>query len=1120
MIARRGESRPPVADQAERDAAVAERQRNVLIDAGAGTGKTSILVDRLINMVAPHDGLPPIPISRIAAVTFTRRAGGELRLRIRESLLRALSAPGLATNRKTALHDALSGLETAYVGTIHSFADRLLRLLPVDVQLSPGYEIVDDEEELIRETFTLFLDACETGQLEEALAGAPEAARAAEAMETVSGALHAGVRAEPTEREHWTEHGLSSLVSEFIRHRDVPPSEPPPVDADLPTFRTYAREFTELVARLAGDSAGVRWFKRLARRVKGVSDECDPIIIFREVVGALSGKPAHVNKRDTFADDKVAWDAWKAFDGDARKHPVRARPLRDDLLAPLRRWMACRLVRLFPVVVALYERVKARHRALDNLDLLMKLRNLLRDNKKARAQYQSLFDHIFIDEFQDTDPLQAEIVAYLSERTARANRWRDVELAAGKLTLVGDPKQSIYRFRRADVAMYDEVRSIVAAAPHLNVRLSVNFRSTRSLVTWYNDRFEHLLGTPADPAKLFDPASGEAFHQPLKCHRADGAACSHVHILPFDDEKDQKAESYRRLEGEVLAHHLRWLVEVQRYPVVDPLTEAQRPVQYGDIAVLAIVTTTLAPLFHEFDRMGVPYTARGGKLFLEEPLHRQFLLGLRAIADPDDGIAQAALLRPPFFAVDLADLVRQRAPDGAADERRGRARAAVELVRALRRRRFERSPGATARDLLERTAFGRAVALGSNGAQRLERLRELCLVLESRAAAERLDYDAVTARMREWIATPVELDPPHPVGARAVQVMTVHQAKGLEFPVVVLWDGRAQLASPPDKSAWSVAQDGRGWALALHRLKWEEPAGGELRDKEKRYADAERKRVVYVLATRARDLLVIPKAGTPDAKLICGRLLAGTDPGLTEERELYRAGKGATWARGLRSEQAVPGHDTAALEAEIATRWGEAAAEAACPRFQPTGISGGTELLPDDAEGQPAATSRRREGRYGFVFGETVHRAIGLVMRTPSLLPDAAVRSVAQRTALDKHLTEAAADVARATEALRREGLLRQPAAGLRLEYPVAGCGEGGKLLVGYADLVSATSHSLDVIDFKTDQPPAGPVEQTYPNYVAQVRAYGQLLQAAGVRGQRQLRCGLLFTADGEIRWV
>ena len=167
----------------------------------------------------------------------------------------------------------------------------------------------------------------------------------------------------------------------------------------------------------------------------------DSIEIVRETRQQLARAPRNpVTKKHTFCGQDDAWQVWRAYSGPIKDRP---RSLRDDLCTPLDRWLATSLVRLFPVVTALYEKVKARRRQLDQLDLLVKLRDLLVDDNSAREEYQRRFDHIFVDEFQDTDPLQAEIVLYLSEREPRADKWEDVILADGKLTLVGDPKQSI-----------------------------------------------------------------------------------------------------------------------------------------------------------------------------------------------------------------------------------------------------------------------------------------------------------------------------------------------------------------------------------------------------------------------------------------------------------------------------------------------------------------------------------------------------------------------------------------------------------------------------------------------------------------------------------------------------
>lgn len=1077
-------------DQEQRDLALLARDRTVLIDAGAGAGKTTLLVERILTLIAPaDDSARALPLGRIAAVTFTRRAAGELRLRVRQRILSLLARADTSEPRKKLLLDALGTLDASFIGTIHSFADRLLRLQPMKARLSPAYQIAEDIDGLVDETFGLLLQAVQSGTLVAELPG-EDPSYVAEVERTLQEALRAGLvvrsREQPPKRPVV---GLDLLVRGFVIHRDQDVSDTLGAIFDRASFDQRACEFVAAIKGISDDTHGTRWLEALARRLTELLDEPDDIALY-ELVRRIEGGRASIKKTKDFVKKSPALAVWNAF--------VAENGFADKLVNPLVAAMARKLARTRHAVCRLYGKVKARREVVDSIDLLLVLRDLVRDDRDARAFYQGMFDHILVDELQDTDPLQAEIVLFLSEDAPNAARWQDVIVGCGRLTLVGDPKQSIYRFRRADVGMYDRMREQVKASDHVDVTLTANFRSVPRLIEWANQRFSAVLGVSPD-SRQFDPESGQVYHRSQVAARASGGGRPVHHLsYAFADGDEHPAGEARALEAAALAAYLRHL-------------NAHARIKWSDVAVLALVTTNVHYLSRALDDHHVPHSMAGGTLFTTDPLHRQFVLGLRAIADRNDGVAEAALFRPPFFAIDLLDLVRDKMNTGEVAAQRGAAARA--WLRETRRRRFARTPGQTARSLLEETGIGRIAALGPNGEQRLRHLRELCLTLEVDAATLGLDFDGVTARMRTWIDHPIQLDPPRPVGSDALQILTVHQAKGLEFPVVVLWDGMGLWPSQDSTRPWQADRDGNGWSLKTNDLAWEEPADAGRLARERRYGDAERKRLVYVAATRARDLLIIPKPAWPQApeKYIHAHLLADSDPSLVQDVETFIDSNGATWS----PSPVALATPTSALDVKHLGQWSALADEARRPRHTPRSVTGIAKvpvaaLRVDDVD-LPVSPRPARTSRFGPVFGEVVHQAIGLVLQRGAAV-EGAVASAVHAHGLTEHLDDAIADVERAIAALRGAEIAGD-AVTLRVEYPIAFARDGG-LVSGYIDLLAATTSGLVVVDFKTDAPPASgtAIEKTFPSYVTQVRTYAEI---AGAK-----RAALLFTATGQLAWI
>jgi ATP-dependent helicase/nuclease subunit A len=341
--------------------------------------------------------------------------------------------------------------------------------------------------------------------------------------------------------------------------------------------------------------------------------------------------------------------------------------------------------------------------------------------------------------------------------------------------------------------------------------------------------------------------------------------------------------------------------------------------------------------------------------------------------------------------------------------------------------------------------------------------------------------------------------------------------------VVAIWDGKGSWDTRPESGAWRMERDGRGWMIDISHLTWEEPAGLGIRQTERTYLDAERRRVIYVAATRARDLFIVPKAGDVAAgRFVCGDLLAEAPAHLVRNIGTFIDGAECDWAREVRPHVELERADGARVERNVTEWWTAESITAAQPRFRPASVSGTSRVVAlADSEGVvDAAIPKHREGRFGPVFGTAVHHAIGLILRNAALTAPEAVRRASERFALTERLEEALADVVRTLETLKLEGFPNLIGPHMQVEYPIASSVEGGQLLSGYIDLVSTTEGLLRVIDFKTDAPPPGLVEHVYPEYAAQVRGYGRLLDATGLVGSRGLACGLLFTADGGIRWL
>jgi ATP-dependent helicase/nuclease subunit A len=802
----------------------------------------------------------------IVAVTFTEKAAGELKLRLREALelQRREAADRDVVDR---LEQAIATLEEAHVSTIHGFCAELLRERPVEARVDPHFEVLTEAqaERLYRQAFDLWL--------EEALHTPPEGLRRSlrrasrpsfvdgddgpierlrgagwrlvewrdftepwqrdgfdreEAIADVAARLHAFVdlTASPAVRNDpfYVETVAARHVSEALRH------------AETPDYDGWEGALVELSRNT--------WFRR-ARRGAGKMYGAD---VTR--AAAVEAHAALIAALDQF---RVQADA--------------------DLAALLQQELQGS--------IKAYETLKSRQGTLDFLDLLVRARNLVRDCEPVRRTFQQRFTRIFVDEFQDTDPLQAEILLLLAADDPSVADSRRVVTVPGKLFIVGDPKQSIYRFRRADVGVYQSVCRQLRAHGALPVLLHTSFRAVPSIQSAVNAAFAPVMDGDEGPL--------QAAYVPLSPFRQDPQRQPAIVALPVPKPYKTKKVAMTAIEKslpDAAGAFIDWLLRESGWTVTERTAaaggERRVPLKARHICILfrrfiSWDEDVTRPYVDALEARGVPHLLVGGRSFHEREEVESLRAALAAIEWPDDELSVFATLHGPFFAIGdeellaYSDFVRRktsharsksifhpfRVPTDLPEELKPIADA-LGLLRSLHRSRNYRPVAETISRLLEATRAHVAFVLRQAGEQALANVLHVAELARQYEIEGGISFRGFVEELREAAARARAAEAPIlEEGSDGVRLMTVHKAKGLEFPVVVLADITAKLRP---HEAGRYVDPVRG-LCALKIGGW---APGDLlhhEAEELAREEAEGERLAYVAATRARDLLVVPAVG-------------------------------------------------------------------------------------------------------------------------------------------------------------------------------------------------------------------------------------------------------------------
>jgi ATP-dependent exoDNAse (exonuclease V) beta subunit len=853
-------------DAAARSAALAAIDRSSLVEAGAGSGKTALMAGRVAVLFA--NGVEP---KHVAAVTFTEFAASELLQRITrfaDALARgevpselALAFPsGISTEQQARVQRACNAIDQLTCTTIHGFAQKLIKPYPAEADMDPGAEIIDPAEAdlVFEERYEAWLKAHLGGDDDDGVV-------AELVLADEDGALKL----------------LKELAQFLRRNRDAKPAG-----------GRWSRAAADQL--IAAANAFARGLDRWDFREEKTDKACAAFAALVETLGGRSLRVANPSNRALVAAMQLprpeacftqkgrralrtagSWqgaaaaagrsrvDGQQAYDA-ASGHYASCHDAVEALLSAVAAELLARLAAEMDELMQDWRSYKRAAALLDFDDLLYTARDLLARHEDIRQALARRFRHVLVDEFQDTDPLQIEIIWLLCgeacERSTMNLLGRTLRPSA--LFLVGDPKQAIYRFRGADVTAYIIARTAIGNTDLLQI--TANFRSVDPILSFVNHRFERVLS---------EAAGQPGFSELSSIHTGTTGAFAVAALdIPHPGEKDEKpsAAMLRDAEAECVADACSRLIG--NVIVRDEHADGgKRPCRPGDIALLAPTGTDLWRFEQALEDRGISVSTQAGKGFFRRQEVADLIALTRTLADARDTLALGALMRGPLVGLtesellDIADALPADAsrPDrlpcldlrtDSATVKHELARSVLEALQSLHRRARSTTPYALLADAV--AALNVRPQLRQRfrgGSQRA--IANVDLFLEMARVYDVRGLRAFARDMRaNWTDAVRQVEGRPDAEENAVALVTVHAAKGLEWPVVI----PINMTGRPHAET-GVMQDRRLNVFSRRVLDIEPEGYAAVKEHNEREDGRERVRLWYVATTRARDLLILPR---------------------------------------------------------------------------------------------------------------------------------------------------------------------------------------------------------------------------------------------------------------------
>jgi ATP-dependent helicase/nuclease subunit A len=1015
-------------DQKARDRIEKELQPNMVVLAGAGAGKTYELVERMasyVRQVGPE-------VERLAAITFTRKAAGEMRGRF-FLRLRALHADAQGEEKKR-LSEALGKIDQCFIGTIHSFCGQLLRERPLEAGLSPEFSEMDEREEVVlrRQVWDRFVQQ-----------------RFEEGDARLQQLEEMGLRTE-------------DLHTFFIRRcefGDLPLKETRVAQPDLGPALEAAEGFVDLVEAhlpdplVEGPDGFMAKFQQTQLFARYSSlDTIREQITWLQLLFSLG---AIVLKR---------WEPERDFAKELRDdiYPDFRENYLEPVLRQWRQYVYGHVIDFIDEAVVYYETERHAAGQLTFQDLLLKATALLRNHPPVRRYFQNRYRCLFVDEFQDTDPIQAEMLFYLTGQDTDEKDWRKLDPRPGSLFIVGDEKQSIYRFRRADVETFRLAAQRLKETGGSIEELNTSFRSLGKLCEWINGTFEPLFERQEEQY--------QARFAPLFQYRTTDQDDGCVRKISIErvnrhNRKEIATQEAGRIAAFIQAG-IKGETEFNQEGEGALLAPKANP---GDFLILTYTRKHLPIYARALEERGIPYDISGGGKLSESPEVQALVNLLEVVYRPDNPLPLVSFLRGELVGMGDDELYdfhqagghfdyRRRLPEKLSPEQRERWGAVWDRLRQVQAWLRTKSPAVALELIAEDLGLASFASSGQMGSSRAGNLLRL-LAMVRQWEGQGMHWGQVVEELSLLIEDPdyqVEEMTLESGQADVVRLMNLHQSKGLQGKVVFLVDSCDPTVDRSDVD-FHVSRMGDAPFLSLpvqrpngefHKEIIAEPIGWEEDvEEERKFLQGEKLRLLYVAATRARNLLVVScyegKTAGSWAQLY---------PYLQDVPELRQ------YASVMGDGPGVALPDWQAEREDRIRRW-DAVRK---PTYVLRAVT--EEVFEEDPQ---------NEGKWGRGrdYGSFIHRLFEWAVK--GALPDDEERLIRQqllKVGLEEDLVDSAK---KALDGFRASAIWQevQESDAVYTEVPFAvpvDDGEGGKVLRGIIDLVYRVQGGWKIVDYKT----------------------------------------------------